>query len=332
MALRLQYGQVEAILAFLNNIAEDKRVAFQGRLKHLQRLGFPEGINTGKGKAATYTFGHLMQMVLALEFLQSGLTPQLAVDFVNRSWVVLVGSIHLAAKKPSEEDNEWLWIIHPEALRPLSTSENTPDTLHPIHFVMLKDLSTHLEFSPGFGLFRSRWRSLVINGTRLTRSVIMTVAFHFRYAEIKEIQADILEGYHDRYMKYAYEVDEMADDVDDLVGASATDKLGRVRIFNGLAAGEAVLKKAGETLPTLDDSLLKLLLRASRGVENGEVKLTESDIEDLIAHGIYEVMEPDEEDESPWLHQTEFGTAMLSLLNSWGTLASEDVDGDDKKA
>jgi hypothetical protein len=53
--LELSFAQVEKALAHTHNIAEPKRRAFAARLQHLQKLKFPAGTNTGRGRAAKYT-------------------------------------------------------------------------------------------------------------------------------------------------------------------------------------------------------------------------------------------------------------------------------------
>jgi hypothetical protein len=76
MPFVLSFGQVESVLAALHKIADEKRVTFQTRLKFFQRLGFPEGVNTGKGKAAGYQAHHVLNLALALELLQLGLSGE----------------------------------------------------------------------------------------------------------------------------------------------------------------------------------------------------------------------------------------------------------------
>lgn len=74
--MQFSFAQIEHTLACAQNIREDRRSAFANRLKNYQKAGFPEGINTGRGRAATYGLGHLLQMGLALELNQLGLNPE----------------------------------------------------------------------------------------------------------------------------------------------------------------------------------------------------------------------------------------------------------------
>jgi len=77
------FSEVEAAIAVLHDVPAERRSAFSHRLKHLQRLGFPKGINTGRGKAATYLPEHVFQMAVAVELLQFGFTPDPAARTVT---------------------------------------------------------------------------------------------------------------------------------------------------------------------------------------------------------------------------------------------------------
>lgn len=88
--LRLSFGAVEKVLAFSNNIREDRRSAFANRLKNYQKAGFPAGVNTGRGRVANYSLGHLLQLSLALQLNQLGLNP-------DRSIAVIQSDMHRVA-------------------------------------------------------------------------------------------------------------------------------------------------------------------------------------------------------------------------------------------
>lgn len=81
--MQFSFGVVEAALAHVHTIREDARSAFSARLKHFQRLGFPPGINTGRGRAASYDIGHLLLLMLALELVQLGIPPERAKEHVE---------------------------------------------------------------------------------------------------------------------------------------------------------------------------------------------------------------------------------------------------------
>ncbi|GBH29689.1 hypothetical protein [Sphingobium xenophagum] len=74
----LTFAQVASILEFVHAIHAQHSDAFRARLKHLQRLGFPSGINTGKGKAAEYNWREIIMLAVALQLIELGLAPEKA--------------------------------------------------------------------------------------------------------------------------------------------------------------------------------------------------------------------------------------------------------------
>lgn len=127
--VELAYADIERVLARLNRIADDKRTAFKARLKHLQRLGFPTGANTGTGKRAVYDADMLFQLVMAVELIQCGLPPKLIVTVLKDNWratqhgllFAMVSDELFERLPPYLESSDLAWIIQPEALRELST-------------------------------------------------------------------------------------------------------------------------------------------------------------------------------------------------------------------
>ncbi|KXU29941.1 hypothetical protein A0J57_18130 [Sphingobium sp. 22B] len=77
--VHFSFGTVERVLASLHHVAGDRRSAFANRIKNLQRLGYPTGTNTGRGRAAAYDIGALIRLVVVFEFLQIGLPPERAI-------------------------------------------------------------------------------------------------------------------------------------------------------------------------------------------------------------------------------------------------------------
>jgi len=85
MAFQCSFSAVEAILAGMNFIADPHRSAFASRIKNIQRLKFPSGINTGRGVAAIYRAEHVLLLGLTIELLQLGLTPERAVRTLSNN-------------------------------------------------------------------------------------------------------------------------------------------------------------------------------------------------------------------------------------------------------
>lgn len=84
--MRLEFKEIEAIFATRYGIEEKRLSPFRGRLQHLQRLKFPEGINTGKGKKAEYGWKQFAQLSLALDLIDLGYSPEKAVTAISCSW------------------------------------------------------------------------------------------------------------------------------------------------------------------------------------------------------------------------------------------------------
>lgn len=83
MAFAFSYPEAFAFLCRMYGIAPARSVAFRGRLQHLQRLGFPAGVNTGRGRPARYEAEQMIMLALALQFIELGLTPERAVSVLQ---------------------------------------------------------------------------------------------------------------------------------------------------------------------------------------------------------------------------------------------------------
>lgn len=168
VSVALSYGDVEATLARLNRVADDKRVAFRARLKHFQRLGFPPGVNTGTGKRAVYTFPLLLMLAFATELTQAGMAPKRVVKTLNHSWNAVEWSL-LIAITPGDlwehpQDQDLVWLLSPEAMRDLSEEgEGEYDYHESIRVEKIRDLERIFlsddEASPIVGEF---YRHLII--------------------------------------------------------------------------------------------------------------------------------------------------------------------------
>jgi hypothetical protein len=84
--VELTYRQLEATLAAYLNVHPDKIGTFRSRMKQLQRLEFPAGVNIGRGVRMTYTAEHLLQLAAAFEVIGAGLAAKAATDLVSQYW------------------------------------------------------------------------------------------------------------------------------------------------------------------------------------------------------------------------------------------------------
>lgn len=96
--LTFTFGEIEALLAELHDIADEKRTAFQARLKNFHRLGFPTHLETQKGKTARYRPGQLTELALALELTQLGMPPERTIRVLTLNWYAVSMAISLAAR------------------------------------------------------------------------------------------------------------------------------------------------------------------------------------------------------------------------------------------
>ncbi|WP_156457695.1 hypothetical protein [Altererythrobacter sp. Root672] len=80
---------VEELLAARHGIYAERRVAFRGRLEHLRKLGCPVGVQTGKGKPAVFGWSHLIELAVALDLVNLGLTPDHAATVITNHHVFI---------------------------------------------------------------------------------------------------------------------------------------------------------------------------------------------------------------------------------------------------
>lgn len=198
------FGQIEELLAKAHRVDPAKRTAFQGRLKHLQRWGFPSGEKPGKGKAIAYTAEHLFMMVLAMELIQAGMPPKLSADLIRDNWHDLQTTTYLnmltereRRDAGSEDVSDWCWLFRPEALREI-TSDGTSEFDHfeAVQAVGLSSLTKFLcaEGDAFGGVLGRSWRTLVINGGPLVRGIALLVDKEFGWAKTADLRHDMLDA------------------------------------------------------------------------------------------------------------------------------------------
>ncbi|WP_417594015.1 hypothetical protein [Parasphingorhabdus sp.] len=103
--MEFTYKEIHDILSHKHNIASASLTAFRGRIKHMQRLGFPSGVNTGKGRPACYTWRELLLIGLAFEYLEIGSTPDRSIaEIIKIENMLLDGlaRVVLAAEQADE--------------------------------------------------------------------------------------------------------------------------------------------------------------------------------------------------------------------------------------
>jgi len=124
--MEFSYKDVVETFFLKHQISTERKGAFKGRLQHFQRLGFPPGINTGKGKAASYKWRELILLGLALEYAEIGSTPDRSVAEVSKFSDVLISGVarSLVVGDEPEDERKAFLCIEVSALLPLKNEEN----------------------------------------------------------------------------------------------------------------------------------------------------------------------------------------------------------------
>lgn len=101
--MQLSYSQLEAILVTHFGIHPDRVSTFRARIKQLQRLGFPSGINIGRGVKMAYSAEHLFQLATAFELIDIGLTAQTATTVTAQNWTGISAAFGYAVRNEFSE-------------------------------------------------------------------------------------------------------------------------------------------------------------------------------------------------------------------------------------
>lgn len=280
------FGQVEAVLADLNEIATDKRVAFSARLKNLQKQGLQStGSTPGRGKAASLRFGEMMQMALAVDLLRLGLPPQRAAELVRRNWAMLRYSVYQSTYTQAEmialaehegETNPtttWIWLVRNDALAELTTlGVSDFDTYEAIDVISLEGFGSLVDTLANSDSAIDR-RTLLINGTQLTREIVGRADHMFRYATPEEMREDIYDEIREQESKMKLWLDT----IDGNPPAGVENAIDLISITRGPEYAKAVesslLKDAKRKISTLEDADSLLGKQVLRNLSRNAVNL-----------------------------------------------------------
>lgn len=209
---RFTFGEVEAILAELNDVASHKRVAFSSRLKNLQKQGLSaEEAAPGRGRVAKFDYCDLINLAAGVELIRLGLPPQRAASIVSKSSSAFRYTSYLAtytddeARDAAEENGLDLpelhhaWLVRFDAMADLTNDGfHEADDFEAVEDVPLSEVRAIFEIAlDGNAVdhpFAAR-RHLVIHGTALCRRVVEIVAYSFRLATPSEMRADVLAAF-----------------------------------------------------------------------------------------------------------------------------------------
>ena len=82
----LRYGQVEDSLARLYRVSDTDRGAFRARIRNLRKVGIPDLPKVGSGVQISYSRRHLIELLIGLELMQTGLDPLSIVTLLDATW------------------------------------------------------------------------------------------------------------------------------------------------------------------------------------------------------------------------------------------------------
>lgn len=117
------FAMVDAVMAALHEIEESQRSAFSNRIKHMQRLGYPSGTNTGRGRAAAYSAHQLYLIGFALELAQLGLTTDSAIPLMQDNFSTVATATSAAIRSRYDLQLPCIFIyFDPARLDPLMES------------------------------------------------------------------------------------------------------------------------------------------------------------------------------------------------------------------
>ena len=225
------FSQVDAVLATMNFIAEHKRAAFTARIKQLLKHDFLDESAPGRGRAGSYSILALLQLVVAVEFLQSGMAPPLAAATVAKNkfrlhQALLRGVFNIGFDKPPADSafarDSLIMVYCPEALRELVAEGERPA---PTYFTSVP--SRHMDLSSTILEDRlgriASWRRLLLNLTTIVQSTYNVITSRFRFATQEAFIEDVLADV-DEMLVTVQEVHELTvGQLDDELMAEAVD-------------------------------------------------------------------------------------------------------------
>ncbi|UUL82224.1 hypothetical protein [Sphingomonas qomolangmaensis] len=84
--LKLSFSRLEAVLITYFRIDPERAGTFRARIKQLQRLNFPSGVNVGRGTKFDYELTHCLKLILSFELMARGLPAKFVTDMIEASW------------------------------------------------------------------------------------------------------------------------------------------------------------------------------------------------------------------------------------------------------
>lgn len=200
--MALSFGQVEEVLATANNIASERREAFQSRLKQWQKMGFPEGVNVGRGLRAKYGAKQLFQLAFCIRLMALGLTPERSQEVIVKGWPKFRQAMIASTERMIGGERPLVYLmISLDALTPLQ--EPSADHMHihatPTTAEIIADglVGDPEDYEPedreGFINFQLIFRNAMVNTLVLeVDSILLRIwyAMEFKGISVEALSAD----------------------------------------------------------------------------------------------------------------------------------------------
>ena len=97
-----RYGHVEAALARLHGVPEERVKAFRARIRHLRNVGIPQLPAAGSGRHIQYTRDHVAELYVGLELLHCLWSPQGVAMYVRTGRIDILRHCELAISCPDK--------------------------------------------------------------------------------------------------------------------------------------------------------------------------------------------------------------------------------------
>jgi hypothetical protein len=120
------FGELDAIVRVMHGVSPDN-AALIARFKYMQRLGFPEGVNSGRGVRSVYGIEETLKVLLAFELLETGATPTRVIRMIRTGWIDLRQALALgwfAARHEEVRSQRLMLCAMPGAFRELGQEED----------------------------------------------------------------------------------------------------------------------------------------------------------------------------------------------------------------
>lgn len=101
--MELSYKQIEKVFVERFAISSEREAAFRARLQNIQRRKIFEDLNTGRGTKASYQWRHVIQLMVTLDLIDLGMTPEAAISRVTQYTDQIIHAVHLVVQSFKNE-------------------------------------------------------------------------------------------------------------------------------------------------------------------------------------------------------------------------------------